>query len=112
MNDLPIALETLTRVADCAESGGLLVVTVMHTSKSNMSFRLDIRLYYATDRGIDFLYLNWMYAQLMGAKQDNGGLVKWSGLGIARDFEAANNLEALISRHLNRQVKVNFRGVF
>tara|TARA_R110000822_G_scaffold170137_6_gene310034 strand:+ start:429 stop:575 length:147 start_codon:yes stop_codon:yes gene_type:complete len=48
----------------------------------------------------------------MGAKQDDNGLVKWSGLGIARDFEAANNIEALIRQHLNREVKVNFKGVF
>tara|TARA_R110000868_G_scaffold56148_3_gene174121 strand:+ start:121 stop:459 length:339 start_codon:yes stop_codon:yes gene_type:complete len=112
MNDLQTALDTLTRVANAAESGGLLVVTVMHTSKSNMSFRLDIRLYYTTARGVDSLYLNWAYSQLMGAKQDDNGLVKWSGLGIARDFEAANNIEALIRQHLNREVKVNFKGVF
>lgn len=111
-DDLAIALETLGRVADYAEQGGLLVVTIMETSRSNLSFKLDIRLYYNTPRGVDFLYLNWTYAQLMGAKQDQRGYVKWSGVGIDRAFEVKHNLEHLITRHLNRGVVMNHQGVY
>lgn len=111
-DDLAIARETLERVADLAEEGGLLVVTIMETSKSNLSFKLDIRLYYNTPRGVDFLYLNWTYAQLMGAKQDQGGYVKWNGIGIDRAFEACSNLEHLIVKLLDRRIQITHRGVY
>lgn len=111
-DDLAIALETLGRVADLAEQGALLVVSIMETSKSNLSFKLDIRLYYNTPRGVDFLYLNWTYAQLMGAKQDQRGYVKWSGVGIDRAFEVCANFEHLIVKLLDRRIQINHRGVY
>jgi hypothetical protein len=116
-NDLKIALSTLDQVAgwagaDNPQDRGLLVVSVMHTSKSNLSFSLDLRFYIPTLAGVDSLYLNWAYAQLMNARQDKHGLVKWHGLGIDRAFEVANNLERLISKHLDQSVKIQYRGIY
>lgn len=108
------ALDTLAHIAENAENGGLVVITIKSTSKSNMSFKFDVRQYYnptASDK-VESLYLNWTYAQLMDMRQNERGEVKGSGIGIDRAFEVANNLEWLIERHLNKTVKIRFEGVY
>jgi hypothetical protein len=108
------ALDTLAHIADNAENGGLVVITIKSTSKSNLSFKFDVRQYYnpTASEKIESLYLNWTYAQLMDMRQNERGEVKGSGIGIDRAFEVANNLEWLIERHLNKTVKIRFEGVY
>lgn len=110
--DRQTALDTLARVAENAENGGFLVITIKSTSKSNMSFKFDVRQYYTPtgSQEIQSAYLNWAYAQLMGKKQDERGNVKGGGIGIDRAFEVANNLEWLIEKHLGKTVKIRFQG--
>jgi hypothetical protein len=111
--DQAIALETLGQVAKNAETG-LIVITIKSTSKSNLSFKFDVRQYYqleGSDKTVS-IYLNWAYAQLMGMKRNEHGEVKGSGYGIDRAFEVANNLEGLISDYLGKSVKIRFEGVY
>ncbi len=111
--DIENALETLEGVASEIEDGALLVVTIKSTSKSNLSFAFDVRLYAKNSDGkIVSWYLNWAYAVLMGMRQNQRGEVKGSGIGIDRAFEVANNLEWLIEKHLNKTLKVAYQGVF
>jgi hypothetical protein len=111
--DLTIALQTLDRTADKIEqNGGFLVITIKSTSKSNLSFKFDVRLYYSVFDKVESDYLNWTYAQLMDLRQNEQGEIKGSGIGIDRAFEVANNLEWLIQKHLDRKVKIRFGGVY
>lgn len=108
------ATDTLAHIAENAENGALLVITIKSTSKSNLSFKFDVRQYYNPTGGdkVQSIYLNWAYAQLMDLRQNERGEVKGSGIGIDRAFEVANNLEWLIERHLKKTVKINYEGVY
>jgi hypothetical protein len=108
------AIDSLARVAENAENGGYLVITIKSTSKSNMSFKFDVRQYYTPtgSQEIQSNYLNWTYAQLMDMRQNERGEVKGGGIGIDRAFEVANNLEYLIKRHLDKAVKIRYQGVY
>lgn len=111
--NLETALEALTRTADNLENnGGYLVITIKSTSKSNMSFKFDVRNYYTIENKVYSDYLNWTYAQLMDMRQNDRGEVKGGGIGIDRAFEVANNLEWLIEKHLNKTVKIRYQGVY
>jgi len=113
--DLTVALQALDRTADKIEqNGGFLVITIKSTSKSNLSFKFDVRQYYQQTGSNRIVsdYLNWTYAQLMGLRRNDHGEVKGSGLGIDRAFEVANNLEGLIETHLKKTVKINYEGVY
>jgi len=112
--DRQTAIDTLARVAENAENGGFLVITIKSTSKSNLSFKFDVRQYYTPtgSQEIQSNYLNWTYAQLMGMKQAPNGDVKGGGIGIDRAFEVANNLEHLIKTHLDREIKIRFQGIY
>jgi Tfp pilus assembly PilM family ATPase len=110
--DRALALETLERVAEQAERGGYLVITIKSTSKSNMSFKFDVRQYYTYEGQVISDYLNWTYAQLMGMKQNQHGEVKGSGIGIDRAFEVANNLQWLIEKYLNKTLKIRYQGIY
>jgi hypothetical protein len=109
--NLETALQALDRTADKIEQdGGFLVITIKSTSKSNMSFKFDVRLYYNSGGQVVSDYLNWTYAQLMDKRQDEQGNVKGGGIGIDRAFEVANNLEWLIGKHLGRTLKIRYQG--
>jgi hypothetical protein len=111
--NLTSALETLKRTADKIEQdGGFLVITIKSTSKSNLSFKFDVRLYYNSGGQVDSDYLNWTYAQLMEMRQNERGEVKGGGIGIDRAFEVANHLEWLIEKHLGRTLKIRYQGVY
>jgi hypothetical protein len=109
--NLETALQALDRTADKIEQdGGFLVITIKSTSKSNLSFKFDVRLYYNSGGQVVSDYLNWTYAQLMDKRQDEQGNVKGGGIGIDRAFEVANNLEWLIEKHLGRTLKIRYQG--
>lgn len=111
--DMKQAFEALKRTADNLENnGGYLVITIKGTSKSNMSFRFDVRNYYTIENKVYCDYLNWTYAQLMEMKQNDRGEVKGGGLGIDRAFEVANNLERLIKNSLGIDLKIRYQGVY
>jgi hypothetical protein len=111
--NLETALEALKRTADnLEENGGFLVITIKSTSKSNMSFKFDVRNYYAIEGKVYSDYLNWTYAQLMDMRQNERGEVKGGGIGIDRAFEVANHLEWLIEKHLGRTLKIRYQGVY
>jgi hypothetical protein len=112
--DRQTAVDDLARVAENAENGGFLVITIKSTSKSNMSFKFDVRQYYTPtgSQEIQSNYLNWTYAQLMDMRQTERGEVKGGGIGIDRAFEVANNLEHLIQKHLGKTVKIRFQGIY
>lgn len=88
-------LETVNRLM--IERGGRLVITIKHTSQSNLSFRFDVRLYYVALGGqVESLYLNWTYAQLNGNRlHKETREVKGNGIGIDRAFEVADNFARL-----------------
>jgi hypothetical protein len=113
-NDYLQAVDQLAHIAENAENGGLVVITIKSTSKSNLSFKFDVRQYYQQTGSNRIVsdYLNWTYAQLMGLRRNDHGEVKGSGLGIDRAFEVANNLEGLIETHLKKTVKINYEGVY
>lgn len=109
--NLETALQALDRTADKIEQdGGFLVITIKSTSKSNLSFKFDVRLYYNSGGLVVSDYLNWTYAQLMDKRQDEQGNIKGGGIGIDRAFEVANNLEWLIEKHLSRTLKIRYQG--
>ena len=108
------AISILWDVKEYLNREGVVVVTIKSTSKSNMSFAFDMRLYYfdEEDGQVKSMYLNWMYATLMGMRQNKFGEIKGNGIGIDRAFEASNNLQYLISSIYNENVFVRYESVF
>lgn len=111
--DKKTAVEMLNRISNDLEKGGLVVVTIKGTSKSNLSFRMDVRLYATAANGeVQSSYLNWMYAQLTDSRQNDRGEVKWSSLGIDRAFEVANNLEHYVKFFTGKKITVRYQGIY
>lgn len=111
--DIQLALDTFRTVHELiTESGGLLVVTVKSTSRSNMSFNMDIRLYYEGNYGVTSIYLNWAYAKLKQATQNKHGEVRWSSLGTDRAFEVSQNVKGIFSSLGLEDVTVRYEGVY
>lgn len=112
--DYKHATSILWDVKEYLQREGVVVVTIKSTSKSNMSFAFDMRLYYFDEESeqVKSLYLNWMYATLMGMTQNKYGEIKGNGIGIDRAFEASNNLQYLISSIYNENVYVRYESVF
>lgn len=92
------ALETLTRVHEALSNGGVLVVTIKHTSASNMSYRYDVRLYATSETGrVESWYLNWMFATLTGSRRHDNGEVKANGCGFDRAHDVAYTFQNLFA---------------
>jgi hypothetical protein len=77
------------------ERGGLLSVSITHTSASNMSYRYSVKVYYPTERGIDSLYLNWSISQLTTIRQHKNGNLKGGGCGFDRAYDVAVTLNQI-----------------
>lgn len=111
--DLLHAQDTMNDAYELLSKGGVLVITIKSTSKSNLSFKFDVRLYWTDDKlKVQSYYLNWAYAQVMGMKQNEKGEVKGSGIGIDRAFEVANNFEHIFKTLDLDPIKVRYEGVY
>lgn len=94
------ALGLLKRVYGHTQNGGLLIVNITHTSKSNMSYSSDATIYYTDTAGrVDYLSLNWMFSTLTDYKLDKNGHLKGNGCGIDRRFLLAYELQQLFAFH-------------
>lgn len=86
--DKESAIWALTTANEFLRKGGLLVVSIKHTSQSNMSWRFDAHvMYHSEGRGVDYMYLNWAIATLADLRQHPNGEVKYNSLGTERGFE-------------------------
>jgi hypothetical protein len=79
------------------ERGGLLSVSITHTSQTNLSYRYSVKVYYPTERGIDSLYMNWAISQLTTIRQHKNGALKGSGCGFDRAFDVAETLNHIFT---------------
>lgn len=98
--DIETALFSLNTANKALKKGGLLVVSIKHTSESNMSWRFDVRVLYTNTQGqTDYLFLNWTLATLANLRQHANGEVKYNSLGTERGFEIAYLLRNLFRVH-------------
>ena len=113
VRDRAMARNDLLAFINQGISGGLFVFTIKSTSKSNMSFAYDLRLYFVNKAGqVDDYFVNWSYAQMLGMKLNKRGEIKGSGCGIDRAFECVNNLEAWYERETGFKVSIPYRAVY
>lgn len=94
------ALDLLERANKHLTNGGLLIVNITHTSKSNMSYSSDVTVYYTDTAGrVDYLSLNWVFSILTDYKLDKNGHLRGNGCGIDRRFLLAYELQQLFAFH-------------
>lgn len=95
--DTRAATYTLENAHFFLSRGGLLSVSITHTSQTNLSYRYSVKIYYPTERGIDSLYMNWAIAQMTTIKQHKNGALKGSGVGFDRAFDVAETLNHIFT---------------
>ena len=75
------------------DKGGRLEVIIHKTSKSNLTWRYSVRLWYVNNSGeVDNLYLNYSLSLLGFGKLNKDGYLTGGGLGTERSFQIAYNL--------------------
>jgi hypothetical protein len=73
--------------------GGRLEIVIHSCSKSNLTWRYSVRLWYVTDSGlVDNLYLNYSLSLLGFGKLNKAGYLVGNGGGIERSFQVAYQL--------------------
>jgi hypothetical protein len=73
------------------DNGGKLLVSITHTSRSNLSYRYKVKLAYwdTESQQVQFYNLGYWLASQIGANLTNQSELKGNGVGFCRYFEAA-----------------------
>jgi hypothetical protein len=80
------------------QKGGSLEVIIHRTSKSNLTWRYSVRLWYVNNSGlVDNLYLNYSLSLLGFGNLNKDGYLTGGGVGIERSFQIAYNLGATLA---------------
>lgn len=79
-------------------NGGMLEVIIHKVSRSNMTWRYDVRLWYVNKAGqADKLHLNYSLSLLGFGKLNKDGYLTGNGVGIERSFQVAYQLGHALS---------------
>lgn len=80
------------------QKGGTLEVIIHRRSKSNLTWRYSVRLWYVNSSGlVDNLYLNYSLSLLGFGNLNKDGYLTGNGVGIERSFSIAYNLGATLA---------------
>lgn len=76
------------------DNGGRLLVSITHTSRSNLSYRYKVKLAWwdGENQQIQFYNLGYWIASQTGASLTEQNELKGNGLGFCRYFEAARDV--------------------
>jgi hypothetical protein len=70
------------------DNGGGLLVSITHTSRSNLSYRYKVWLAHNTDKGVELDNLGYWLASAYGLTLTDNHDIKGNGLGFCRYFQA------------------------
>lgn len=81
--------------------GGKFEVIIHKTSKTNMTWRYSVRLWYVSPslELVEFWHLNYAISKLTGQKLTKDGYLTGRGIGIERSFEVVYNLGLTLAEY-------------
>jgi hypothetical protein len=80
-------------------NGGLLLVAITGTSKTNMSYRLKVRLAYNTPNGVDVMSVTYWLASELKRNLTDDDEIRFTGLGYDRAHDVAYTIALILSRY-------------
>lgn len=84
-------------IGERLQNGGLLLVAITGTSKTNMSYRLKVDLAYTDKAGkVDTIHLNYWLAQALKKNLTDRNELKFSGLGFDRVHDIAYTIAEIL----------------
>lgn len=83
------------------EYGGKLEIIIHKTSKTNMTWRYSIRLWFTSPNTklVDYWHLNGAIAELTGQKLTKDGYLTGNGIGAERSFQVAYMLGLICAEY-------------
>lgn len=101
------------KIKDKADKGGKFEVIIHKQSKSNLTWRYSVRLWYSDESGkTEHWHLNWFLSQMSNQKLTKEGYLTGYGIGTERGFEVIYNLGLTLAKVLELDQSEKFCGSF